>query len=124
MPSEAIRLAKLQNRVMLNVAGISLVESLIKNPVVELLAAFFIVEYYQKNPKNDPLIPPLAGTMLEASLVGAINLQQIASALPYISEATVSGALALASPAGAGLASGASSWWQKIVGFFKQKPGG
>ena len=54
--------------------------ALIDNPVVEIVAAYIIIEYLQKK----GYIPNVAGNIAEAGVLAAVGLQQLAPLAPAI----------------------------------------
>ena len=64
---------------------------LAKNPVLELLVGYALIQYLNENPKDHPYINGwLEKQGLELALVGAISIQQLAPALPYLGGAVSS----------------------------------
>lgn len=82
--NDAIKLKKIEHRTAVAVARAEVVKELIRNPVVELVAAYVIIEYLQK----EKIIPDMAGNVVEAAVVAAVGLQQLAPLAPYIAQST------------------------------------
>lgn len=85
--SDAVRLARIEKSRAIDEARLRLAGDLLKNPVIELIGAFVLVEALQRFPQDRPIIGNLQGNLLEAALSGIIGIQQLAPSLPYIADA-------------------------------------
>lgn len=83
MISEAVRIAKIK-------AQADTMKELLHNPVVEIVAAYVIIELLQRYPANKPIIGSIAGTVAEAGCLAAVGMQQIAPLAPSIAQGTES----------------------------------
>lgn len=81
--SEALKIAKIARSMAQAEALKAIALELIRNPVVEIVGAYIIVEYCQKR----GLIPSLAGTFAETAVIGAVTIQQIAPIIPDVVKA-------------------------------------
>jgi len=71
-----------------NLAKISLLKDLLKNPILEIVGGFVLVEVLQRYPKDRPIIGNIQGNLIEAGLTGIITVQQLAPSLPYLAESS------------------------------------
>lgn len=92
MQSEAVKLAKLQTRAILQKQLIEELGALARNPMVLLVGTFITVEALQKWPTGKPLLGPVAGTALETAVVLPTVLPGIVDGLAKAS--TSAGSLA------------------------------
>lgn len=84
MTSDGLKIARLNAKRDRDVAAMNLVRDLAKNPVLELVGAFVLVEALQRFPADRPIIGNLQGNMLETAIGGIITVQQLAPSLPYL----------------------------------------
>ena len=83
MKSEAVRVAEIK-------AQAETMKLLLTNPVVEIIAAYVLIELLQRYPANKPIIGSIAGTIAEGGCLSAVALQQLAPLAPYIAQSTES----------------------------------
>ena len=83
-----VKIAKINARRDLDLAQLRLFEELLKNPIIELVGAFVLIETLQRHPSSNPIIGNVQGTLMEAGVAGIISMQQIAPVLPHITQAT------------------------------------
>jgi hypothetical protein len=86
MISEAVKLARLQAKKERDLAEIGLLRDLVKNPVVELVGGYVLVEYLQRHPTARPIIGNLQGNAIEAAFTAIIAVQQLAPSVPYLAQ--------------------------------------
>lgn len=86
--NDSLRIAKINARAMREKAELELMREIVKNPVIELIGAFVIVETLQRYPASRPIIGNWQGNILEGSIGGIIGIQQLAPSLPYLAQAT------------------------------------
>jgi len=82
MISDAVRIEREKRKTAQIVADRQLAIEIIKNPVVEILAAYISIEWLQRHGQ----MPALAGTIAEAGVLTAVGMQQIAPLAPYIAQ--------------------------------------
>jgi hypothetical protein len=80
--SEAVKLEREKRQTMREANAYALAVELIKNPVVELVGAWYVIEYLQS--KN---IGTISGTFVEAAIGGTILAQQLAPIMPDLIKA-------------------------------------
>ena len=83
MKAEAIRVAEIK-------AQADNLRELLHNPVVEIVAAYVIIELLQRYPSDRPIIGSVAGTVAEAGCLAAVGMQQLAPLAPAIAQGTES----------------------------------
>lgn len=83
MKSEAVRVAEIK-------AQADTMREMLHNPVVEIIAAYVIIEMLQRYPSDRPIIGSVAGTVAEAGCLAAVGMQQIAPLAPSIAQGTES----------------------------------
>ena len=83
MKSEAVRVAEIK-------AQADTMREMLHNPVVEIIAAYVIIELLQRYPSDRPIIGSVAGTVAEAGCLAAVGMQQIAPLAPSIAQGTES----------------------------------
>jgi len=88
MKSEAVRVAEIK-------AQADNLRELLHNPVIEIIAAYVIIEMLQRYPSNRPIMPSTAGTIAEGGCLAAVGMQQLAPLAPYIAQGTESLAKAI-----------------------------
>jgi hypothetical protein len=81
MKTEAVRLAEIKSNA-------DTFRELLRNPVVEIIAAYVIIELLQRYPANKPIMGSVAGTIAEGGCLAAVGLQQLAPLAPYIAQST------------------------------------
>lgn len=69
-------------------ANRDIILALVKNPVVDLIAGFVVVEALQRFPSDHPIIGNLQGDLIEAALAGIVSIQALAPSIPYIAQGT------------------------------------
>lgn len=88
MPSEALKIARLNARRDVEVATLRAVQEIMRNPIIELVGGFVLVEWLQRFPANRPIIGNLQGNLIEAGIGGVVIAQQIAPMMPYLVQGT------------------------------------
>lgn len=88
MKSEAEKIAKIQARKEITIAGINAVSRLASNPVVELVGCVLLIETLQRFPAGQPILSSRLGTAVEITIPVLLALQQMAPYIPAIIEAT------------------------------------
>lgn len=83
MKAEAVRIAEIK-------AQADTMREMLHNPVVEIIAAYVIIELLQRYPSDRPIIGSVAGTVAEAGCLAAVGMQQIAPLAPSIAQGTES----------------------------------
>ena len=83
MKSEAVRMAEIK-------AQSDNLRELLHNPVIEIIAAYTIIELLQRYPSSHPIIGSAAGTIAEAGCLAAVGMQQLSPLAPYIAQGTES----------------------------------
>lgn len=84
--NDAVKIAKIQAQRDKTIAAIGLVRDLVKNPIIEVVAGFVLVETLQRYPKNRPIIGNIQGDIIEAGIGGLIMAQQMAPLVPYATQ--------------------------------------
>lgn len=82
MISEAVKLEREKRKTMREANAYALVVELIKNPVVELLGSWYIVEELQKRG-----VGTWSGSFVELAIGGTIVAQQLAPIMPDLIKA-------------------------------------
>jgi hypothetical protein len=77
-----LAIEKLRSRTARDLADRAMVIDLLKNPVVQILAGYLIVEASQRA----GIIEPLAGTVAEGGIIAAVSLQQLSAAMPALTD--------------------------------------
>ena len=95
-----VKAAQILAKKEISLARIELARDLVKNPILELIAGFVLVESLQRYPSSRPIIGNLQGNALEGLFAGVVTVQQLAPSLPYLTQAAgqVLGALGKAAP--------------------------
>jgi hypothetical protein len=83
MKSEAVRIAEIKVQA-------DTIREMLHNPVVEIIAAYVIIELLQRYPTNKPIMGSIAGTVAEAGCLAAVGMQQIAPLAPALAQGTES----------------------------------
>jgi hypothetical protein len=65
-----------------------LLSDLLKNPIIELVGGFVLVETLQRYPKSRPIIGNVQGNLIEGGIAAIIMAQQLAPSLPYLVQGT------------------------------------
>jgi len=87
MISAEEKVAKISAKKEISLARIELARDLAKNPILELVAGFVLVETLQRYPTGRPIIGNLQGNALEGLFAGVVTVQQLAPSLPYLTQA-------------------------------------
>lgn len=86
--NETVKVARLNARRERELAYLKLAGELAKNPIVELVGGFVLVETLQRFPAERPIIGNLQGNLIEAGITGIVMAQQLAPTLPYLVQGT------------------------------------
>lgn len=103
MTSEAYKIAKLNAQSK----QIQAILEILRNPVVEILLGYLVIEYAQ----NKKIIGSVAGTVAEGGILSAVALQQLAPLTPAIVAGTEAGGKIVS-----GLISGATKALPMLAG--------
>ena len=82
--SESVRVAHAQAGAQVYTTTVDLVKDLAKNPIVELVISFVLIERLQQS----GVLSNLMGTAMEAGIAGIITAQQLAPLMPDIVKGT------------------------------------
>lgn len=77
MPSDAVKLAKIQKEKELAQAGLNTFVNVLTNPAVMLIGGFVAVELLQRYPRGSPVLGPVSGTVVEGALVSVPFLEAL-----------------------------------------------
>lgn len=97
MISEAVKIEREKRQTMREANAYALAVELIKNPVVELVGAWYVIELLQSKGVGE-----ISGSFVEAAIGGTILAQQLAPIMPDLIKAGTDIAGSLKGLAGAG----------------------